>query len=343
MTAVVAENVVSLYPAKPEPSLRKTLLSAPPIYKPFQYPWAFEAWKTQQKTHWLPEEVPLGEDCVDWASMSVSEKNLLTQIFRFFTQMDVEVNDCYMTKYANVFKPIEIKMMLAAFANMETIHIAAYSYLLDTIGMPESEYSAFLRYKEMKDKHDYFQQFDVNNPYELALTLATFGAFAEGVQLFASFAILMNFQRFGKMKGMGQIVTWSARDESLHASNIIKLFHALCKENAHEIPSQKLDEEIYAIARTMVEHEDNFIDLAFELGPLQDLTAEQVKRYVRYLADRRLIQLGRVPIFGVSKNPLPWMDEALNGVEFTNFFENRPTEYSKASTTGTWDDAFTDF
>ena len=321
----------------------KTLLSAPPIFKPFKYPWAFEAWLAQQRAHWMPEEVPLGEDCIDWDKMTAAERNLLTQIFRFFTQMDVEVNDCYMTKYASVFKPTEVKMMLSAFASMETIHIYAYSYLLDTIGMPEVEYSAFLRYKEMKDKHDYLQSFTSDTPFDLALTLAAFGAFAEGVQLFASFAILLNFQRFNKMKGMGQIVTWSARDETLHAQNIIRLFHELCKENAHAIPSQKLDEEIYNIARIMIEHEDHFIDLAFEMGPLEDLTADQVKKYVRYLADRRLIQLGRLPIFGISKNPLPWVDAAINGIEHANFFEAQPTEYNKASTTGTWEEAYEDF
>lgn len=318
----------------------KTLLSSPPIYKPFKYPWAYEAWSAQQKMHWLPDEVPLGDDCRDWNNMPVEQRNLLTQIFRFFTQQDVEVSDCYMTKYSAVFKPTEVKMMLTAFANMETIHIAAYSHLLDTIGMPEVEYSAFLRYKEMKDKHDYLQSFTTDSVYDIALTLAAFGAFVEGVQLFASFAILLNFQRFGKMRGMGQIVTWSARDETLHSNSIIKLFHVLCQENAHAIPSEKLDQAIYQMARTMVEQEDHFIDLAFELGPMPDLTAEQVKRYVRYLADRQLIKLGRLPIFGVSRNPLPWMEETLNAIEFANFFEARPTEYTRANTVGEWDDAY---
>ena len=130
--------------------------SARKHYKPFEYPWAFDFWKRQQQLHWLPEEVPLGEDCRDWAQkLTDHERNLLTQIFRFFTQADVEVQDCYHDKYGRVFKPTEIKMMLTAFSNMETVHIAAYSHLLDTIGMPESEYGAFLQYKEMKDKHDY--------------------------------------------------------------------------------------------------------------------------------------------------------------------------------------------
>ncbi len=133
-----------------------SLLQARKTYKPFEYPWAYEFWKRQQQIHWMPEEVPLGEDCRDWAQkLSDHERNLLTQIFRFFTQADVEVQDCYHDKYGRVFKPTEIKMMLAAFSNMETVHIAAYSHLLDTIGMPESEYGMFLEYEEMKDKHDY--------------------------------------------------------------------------------------------------------------------------------------------------------------------------------------------
>jgi ribonucleoside-diphosphate reductase beta chain len=118
-------------------------------YKPFEYCWAYEAWDVQQKIHWIPEEVPMADDVQDWRNnLKPNEKNLLTQIFRFFTQADVEVHECYMTHYASLFKPPEVRMMLTAFANMETIHIAAYSHLLDTVGMPEAEYIAFTKYKQ---------------------------------------------------------------------------------------------------------------------------------------------------------------------------------------------------
>jgi ribonucleoside-diphosphate reductase beta chain len=309
-------------------------------YKPFQYPWAYDAWLTQQRVHWLPEEVPMADDIKDWnLKISKAERNLLMQIFRFFTQADVEVNNCYMQKYGRVFKPTEVQMMLAAFSNMETVHVAAYSHLLDTLGIPEAEYEAFLKYQEMKDKYDYMQKWGVDTKEDIAKTLAVFGAFTEGLQLFASFAILMNFPRFNKMKGMGQIVTWSVRDETLHMTSIIKLFHTFVHENP-EVWTDELQNDITDACKTIVEHEDAFIDLAFEMGDIEGLTSKEVKDYIRYIADRRLTQLALNPVYFVGNNPLPWMDEILNGIEHTNFFENRATEYSRASTQGKWEEAF---
>jgi ribonucleoside-diphosphate reductase beta chain len=317
-----------------------SLLDAEPIYKPFHYPWAYDAWLTQQRIHWLPEEVPLADDVKDWRhKLNDGERNLLTQIFRFFTQADVEVNNCYMRHYSRVFKPTEVQMMLSAFSNIETVHISAYSHLLDTLGMPEVEYRAFLKYKEMKDKYDFMQQWGVATREDIAKTLAVFGAFTEGLQLFASFAMLLNFPRFNKMKGMGQIVTWSVRDETLHTNSIIRLFQTFRQEN-QDIWTEAVQRDLYVACSTIVDHEDAFIDLAFELGGVEGLEAAEVKRYIRYIADRRLMQLGLQPIFHIEKNPLTWLDEILNGVEHTNFFENRATEYSRAATRGTWDEAF---
>jgi len=309
-------------------------------YKPFSYPWAYDAWLMQQRVHWLPEEVPLADDVKDWhRTLSAAERNLLTHIFRFFTQADVEVNNCYMKHYSQVFKPTEVQMMLAAFSNIETVHISAYSHLLDTIGMPETEYSAFLKYQQMKDKYDYMQEFGVETNRDIAMTLAMFGAFTEGLQLFASFAILMNFPRFNKMKGMGQIVTWSVRDESLHTQSVIKLFRTFIHENP-EIWDDEFQRELYVACETVLNHEDAFIDLAFEMGGIEGLEGREVKEYIRYIADRRLSQLGLQPVYRIEKNPLPWMEEMLNGVEHANFFENRATEYSKAATQGNWEEAF---
>ena len=167
-----------------------------------------------------------------------------------------------------------------------------------------------------------------------------FGAFTEGLQLFASFAMLMNFPRFNKMKGMGQIVSWSVRDETLHCNSIIKLFRTFVQENP-EIWTEELQREIYLACSTIVDHEDAFIDLAFELGGIEGMTATDVKRYIRFIADRRLTSSAcSRSTARDAKNPLPWMDQMLNAIEHTNFFENRATEYSKASTRGTWEEAF---
>jgi ribonucleoside-diphosphate reductase beta chain len=157
--------------------------------------------------------------------------------------------------------------------------------------------------------------------------------------LFASFAILLNFPRFGKMKGMGQIISWSVRDETLHCVSIIRLFRTFVQENP-EVWTEALRRDIYVTCATIVDHEDAFIDLAFEQGPVEGLTAREVKDYIRYIADRRLVQLGLNPLYHLERNPLPWLDEMLNAVEHANFFENRSTEYSKAATTGTWDEVW---
>ena len=318
------------------------LLTPSHAYKPFRYPWAYEFWKKQQQVHWMPEEVPLGEDCKDWAvKLSDAERNLLTQIFRFFTQSDVEVGANYMTNYMPLFKPVEVSMMLSSFSNMETIHVAAYALLLETIGMPDTEFSAFMEYKEMSAKHDYLGQFGVGTNEDIAVSMAVFGAFTEGLQLFASFAMLMNFPRFNKMKGMGQIVTWSIRDETLHCEGIIKLFHTFTKER--DCLTKAVKEDIIDTCQKTVRLEDAFIDLAFEMGPVPGMTAKEIKRYIRYIADWRLGQLGFQPIYMVEDHPLPWLAPLLNGVEHANFFETRATEYSKASTRGDWGQVWDSF
>ena len=303
-------------------------------YKPFEYPWAFDAYDMQQKMHWLPSEVPLAEDVRDWNErLNKREKNLITQILKFFTQGDVDIAQAYLSNYIPKFKPPEIRMMLSAFATSEANHAHSYSLLNDTIGLPDKEYQAFQEYKEMANKHDYLFKDKGKGVEGLARELAVFSAFGEGLQLFASFIMLLNFQRYGKMKGMCQIVTWSIRDESHHVENMIKLFHALIDEN-RKVWNDNFKKTLYQICRDMVDLEDKFIDLAFEMGGVQGLEPKQVKQYIRHIADRRLLQLGLKPNFKVKDNPLPWLDWVLNGVEHTNFFENRATEYTKGNLTG---------
>lgn len=314
-------------------------LTAPSrAYKPFQYPWAFAFWEKQQKIHWLADEVPMAQDVQDFNKLDPRMKSLVTNIFRMFVQADIDVSQCYHKIYQSIFKPTEVAMMLSAFSNTETIHIQAYSHLLDTLGLDESEYHAFLEYEEMKAKHDFLHSFDPQNPHEVALSLAGVSGFGEGLQLFASFAVLLNFPRQNLLKGMGQMVSWSVRDESLHCEGIMRLFHAYLAEN--DIDRAKLNADITRMAHEAVEMEHRFIDLAFAGGDVPGLTAEELKEYVCYMADLRLRQLGVDTIFGLDRNPLPWVDAQAVAIEHANFFEQQATEYSKAATQGDWGDAF---
>tara|TARA_R100000995_G_C3483694_1_gene125702 strand:- start:2679 stop:3629 length:951 start_codon:yes stop_codon:yes gene_type:complete len=305
-----------------------------PHYKPFDYEWAFQAYDLQQKMHWLPSEVSLHEDVRDWNDkLTVAEKNLINQILKFFTQGDVDIAKGYLDKYIPKFKPHEVRMMLTSFAAAEANHVHSYSLLNDTIGMPEKEYQAFQEYKEMADKHSYLFKNKGTGVEGLIRDIACFSAFGEGLQLFASFVMLLNFQRFGRMKGMCQIVTWSIRDESHHVESMIKLFKELIKENP-KVWNDKFKATLYQSCREMVELEDKFIDLAFEQGGIRGLEPKEVKKYIRYIADRRLLQLSLKTNYKVKDNPLDWLDWILNGVEHANFFENRATEYNKGTVTG---------
>ena len=311
-------------------------------FKPFNYPWAYDAWLKHEQSHWLHTEVPMLEDVKDWKKkLTKEEKQFLTHIFRFFTQGDIDVAGGYVNNYLPYFPQPEIRMMLLGFAAREALHIAAYSHLIETLGLPDTTYNEFMAYAEMKEKHDYVMDISNKNTTKenTATHIAVFSAFTEGMQLFSSFIMLLNFPRHGKMKGMGQIVTWSIVDETQHTENMIKLFRTYIEEN-REIWNDELKGRLYTIAEKMVELEDKFIDLAFQMGGMEDLSSEDVKKYIRYIADRRLISLGLKGQFKVKRNPLPWVEEMINAPTHTNFFENRATDYAKGALSGDWGDVW---
>ena len=319
-----------------------TLMTERAYFKPFNYPWAYDAWLKHEQSHWLHTEVPMSEDVNDWKKrLNGGEKHFLTNIFRFFTQGDIDVAGGYVKNYLPYFPQPEVRMMLMGFAAREALHVAAYSHLIETLGMPETTYQEFLEYDSMRAKHDYFTDLSNANgtPESVATNIAAFSAFTEGMQLFSSFIMLLNFPRHGKMKGMGQIVTWSIVDETQHAEGMIKLFRSYVEEN-RELWNDDLKSQIYTIAEKMVELEDKFIELSFSMGEMENLTQDDVKKYIRYICDRRLISLGMKGIFKVKKNPLPWVEEMINAPTHTNFFENRATDYAKGALSGKWDDVW---
>lgn len=316
------------------------LLEFSETYKPFHYPWAVELTTRHEKAHWIEDELDLSEDVSDWkgGKMTAIEKEYIINILRLFTQSDVAVGQNYYDQFIPKFKNNEVRNMLGSFAAREGIHQRAYALLNETLGLPDSEYHAFLEYAEMADKIEYMRKADTNTLRGLGLSLAK-SVFNEGVALFASFVMLLNFQRFGKMKGMGKVVEWSIRDESMHVEGNSKLFKTFCKEHSRVVDDE-FKKEIYGISRDIVNLEDKFIDLAYEIGAIEGLDKAEVKQYIRYITDRRLLQLGMKPNFKVKENPLPWLEWVLNGADHTNFFENRVTEYEVAGLSGSWDDAY---
>ena len=301
-------------------------------FKPFKYPWAYDAWLQHEQSHWLHTEVPMSEDVKDYKKLSKHEQEFLTKILRFFVQGDLDIGSGYHDHYIPVFKQPEVRMMMSGFAGREALHVAAYAHLIETLGLPESTYNEFLEYKEMVEKHDYINNLSAA---PMAEKIAAISAFGEGMQLFSSFVMLLNFARNGKLKGLGQIIAWSIVDETQHAEGMIKVYREYVKHHQDETTSDRIKE----IADQMVGLEDQFVDLAFSMVEVEKLTKEEVKQYIRYIADRRLISMGMKGIYKIKKNPLPWVDGML-GVSHTNFFEQRVTDYSKGATTGTWDDVW---
>jgi glutaredoxin 3 len=311
-----------------------SLLNYSLTYKPFKYPWAIEISESHEKIHWGSWEAKLQEDVNQWKSGKISkeEKNHITQILRLFTQSDVQVGGNYCDLFIPKFKNNEIRSMLLTFANREGTHQRSYALLNDTLGLPEEEYSAFLEYDQMKSKIEFMQDNDVSTKKGLAKSLAQ-SACNEGMSLFSAFVMLLNYQRFGKMKGMCEIVEWSIRDETMHVQGMTQLFREFLKEHPRVI-NDKFKKEVYDMYRNAVDLEDKVIDLAYELGPIAGLEKEEVKNYIRYIADRRLIQLGLKPNWGIKNNPLEWLDWIINGDSFKNFFEGTVTDYNADGMSG---------
>lgn len=313
-----------------------SVTSASMTYKPFGYPWAVNMAIDHEKVHWGEWEAKLQDDVTQWkgGKLSASEKNHITQILRLFTQSDVAVGTNYIEYYLPKFKNNEIRAMLSSFVNREFVHQRSYALLNDTLGLDESEYSAFLEYEEMAEKIAFMQNIDVSTTTGLALAVAR-SAMNEGMSLFSAFAMLLNYQRFGKMKGMCEIVEWSIRDETMHCDGMAKLFRTFCDEHPR-IVNDEFKATIYQMFRDSVALEDKVIDLAFEMGDIEGLSKAEVKEYIRYIADRRLVQLGLKPNWGVTDNPLPWLEWIISGASHKNFFEGVVTDYNAAGMVGEW-------
>jgi ribonucleoside-diphosphate reductase beta chain len=252
-------------------------------YKPFEYTQAHEFLKAQQRVHWLPEEVTLAADVNDFKlKLTESEKNLIGQILKSFAQTETHVEDYWSSNVSKWFPKPEIQSMSVTFGSFESIHAEAYSLLNESLGL--DDFAAFMDDEEARNKIERLQEVHSDNLSEIAQSLAIFSAFTEGVNLFSSFAILMSFQMRNLMKGMGQIVAWSVRDESLHSKAGCWLFTQLLEERP-ELNTIELAAKIKLACEISVDLEFAFIDKVFEMGDLENLTKDQLKNFIKARAN----------------------------------------------------------
>ena len=307
-------------------------------YKPFEYQDAFEYYKQQHRVHWLADEIPLASDINDFKlKLTDSEKNLIGNILKSFAQTEVHVNDYWSSKVTQWFPKPEIVAMGSTFGAFEAIHAEAYARLNEELGL--DNFQAFLEDEIAKAKIDRLVEINSKSLKDKALSLAIFSAFTEGVNLFSSFAILMSFQLRNLMKGTGQIVAWSVRDESLHSKAGCWLFRTLIEEYP-ELNTSELQDEIENACYISVELEFDFIDKAFEMGNIDGINKEQLKNFIKARANSKMEELGYKGLYNdVDPNLLQqmeWFGHLTSGVEHQDFFASRPSSYSKS--TADWSD-----
>ena len=316
---------------------KRPLLPERMTYRPMSHPELFEAFKQQIKMFWLPEEVPMANDVKDMGpngSMSDDEKEIIKMILRFFTQGDIRIAEYYLHDIIPVCKIPEAQMCFTGFAFFECIHISAYAHLNDTLGLPEHDFSSFLEYEEMVRKLDILDH--VSNKEDALVKLGVFSGFMEGVSLFGSFALLLNMSRFGLMPGVGQIVSWSIRDENLHISTMCWFYNRLVSSLSPE-ERARVEGRIVNCGKQLVEAEFKFIDLLLGDKKMRGINKEELKDFVLVLANKRLGMLGIAPEFSPkTSKPLQWFWDLVTVPESTNFFEGRVTSYERASSE--WDD-----
>lgn len=310
-----------------------SILDPRPTYAPFEYEQAYKYWELQQQSHWLHHEISMASDINDWKMvLSDAERNIVGHILKGFTQSEVFIQEYWGQMVGNWFKKPEIQMMAASFSSMESIHAVAYAYLNQSLGL--EDFAAFLHEPTAKAKIDRLIGTKGKTKEEIALSLAVFSAFNEGINLFSSFALLLNFSRFNKLKGLGQIIAFSIKDESLHSEAGCWLFRTLVSEFPNVL-TDELKESIYDAARLTVELEDAFIAKAFAIGETEGITEKDLKNFIRFRANTKLNDIGLKKLWkNIDKDALErmsWFDIMSAGVSHADFFSLRETSYSKGS------------
>ena len=304
-------------------------------YKQFEYPEYYtEGWLKQAQAFWLHTEIPMSGDVKDWnEKLTDSEKNLVGNILLGFAQTECAVSDYWTQKIVGWFPKHEIQQMAMMFGSQETIHAVAYSYLNETLGLENFE--AFLQDEATMERFDNLVSYEGTDKICIAKSLAIFSAFAEGVSLYSAFAVLYSFQLRNLLKGIGQQMKWSVRDESLHSKMGCQLFRHMCQEDSNLLQDCKKD--VIDAAEAMLKAEEKYIDKMFEQGDIENLKANDLKQFIRKRLNEKINELGYTNIREYfeyddeAASRLDWFYHLTGGHTHTDFFAVRPTDYSKAN------------
>lgn len=316
---------------------------------PLKYKWAYEIYRDMEANHWLPQEVPMYDDIRQWSDdrfLSDRERNIIRIGIGYFCSAEGIVGDCAQTIIRENLTAPELKLAVGRHVQEENIHTESLLYMISSLRINPHEVSALflsmpsvIKKNQLVTKHlpKLRREIDLTqteNKQLFAKTIFGITQIMEGTQFFGLFLPILHLQREGKMPGMGQMFRYTMRDESNHIELGRKLFLALLEENP-DILTPTFKEELIQFMRDGIESEVAFVDDLLP-QPIAGLSPDEIKRFVRYNANRRLMALGWEPIDDgkgkfVMDNPFPWSAEAIYLKKNENFFETTVTEYGKLS------------
>jgi ribonucleoside-diphosphate reductase beta chain len=308
---------------------------------PFKYTWAWDKYLAGCANHWMPQEVNMQRDIELWkkpGGLTEDEKLIVKRNLGFFVTADsLAANNIVLGTYRHITAP-ECRQFLLRQAFEEAIHTHAYQYIVQSLGLDESEiFNAYHEIKSIRDKDDFLIPFidTLTNPdfktgtpqadQDLLKSLIVFSCIMEGIFFYVGFVQILALGRQNKMTGAAEQYQYILRDESMHCNFGIDLVNTIKLENPH-LWTDEFKAEIAGLIKRGVELEYAYAEDTMPRGVL-GLNAPMFKEYLRFIANRRCQQIGLDPLFEKAENPFPWMSEVMDLKKEKNFFETRVTEY----------------
>ncbi|EGI76262.1 ribonucleotide-diphosphate reductase subunit beta [Hylemonella gracilis] len=317
---------------------------------PFKYKWAWEKYLATCANHWMPQEVNMNRDIALWKDpngLSEDERRIIKRNLGFFVTADsLAANNIVLGTYRHITAP-ECRQFLLRQAFEEAIHTHAYQYIVESLGLDESEiFSAYLEVQSIRDKDEFLLPFinaimdpnfhtgTLETDQTLLKSLIVFACLMEGLFFYVGFTQILALGRQNKMTGAAEQYQYILRDESMHCNFGIDLINQIKLENP-QLWTPEFKAEIRGLFEKAVELEYRYAEDTMPRGVL-GMNASMFKGYLRYIANRRATQIGLEALFPNEENPFPWMSEMIDLKKERNFFETRVIEYQSGGALS-WD------